>query len=192
MMEGPMLKGRSRWSCRVLRKRGRSIRELARLTGTRANMVRCYLRGGDAQGGAEAGRAPAAALFREIKVRGYTGGETRLKQFVRGLAPVPASPRIACFETEPVHQIRADWATAGRDADKLKVFIATPGVEPAAFSQRATIEDTTRPPASTLHPPVGVEERESASPAGGLVTSCPQQMLRTRRGGSPTRTLSWK
>jgi transposase len=137
-------------------------------------------------------RAPAAALFREIKVRGYTGGETRLKQFVRGLAPVPASPRIACFETEPVHQIRADWATAGRDADKLKVFIATPGVEPAAFSQRATIEDTTRPPASTLHPPVGVEERESASPAGGLVTSCPQQMLRTRRGGSPTRTLSWK
>jgi transposase len=29
-------------------------------------------------------RIPAVVLFREIKARGYTGGETRVKQFVRG------------------------------------------------------------------------------------------------------------
>jgi transposase len=58
-------------------------------------------------------RIPAAVLFREIKARGYTGGETRLKQFVRGLAPVPASPPIVRFETEPGHQMQADWATSG-------------------------------------------------------------------------------
>ena len=68
--------------------------------------------------------------FREIKARGYAGGETRLKQFVRGLAPVPTSPPIIRFETEPGHQMQADWATVGRGADMLKVFIATLGVEP--------------------------------------------------------------
>jgi transposase len=70
-------------------------------------------------------RIPAVVLFREIKARGYEGGETRLKLFVRGLVPAPTSAPVVRFETEPGQQMQADWASVGRGADKLKVFIAT-------------------------------------------------------------------
>ena len=76
---------------------------------------------------------PAVVLFREIKARGYDGGETRLKQFVRGLVPAPTPAPVVRFETEPGHQMQADWATVGRGTDKLKVFIATMGWSRAAY-----------------------------------------------------------
>jgi transposase len=47
------------------------------------------------------------------------------------LAPAPA-PAVR-FETEPGHQMQAGWATVGRGADKLKVFIATLGWSRAAY-----------------------------------------------------------
>lgn len=152
-----MLKAEEQMELAVLRKHGTSIRELARLTGRSRNTVRRYLRGGEAAATRKAvpkraekldpfkvyiverlkaaapDRIPAAVLFREIKARGYTGGETRLKQLVRGLAPVPTSPPIVRFETEPGHQMQADWATVGRGADKLKVFIATLGWSRATY-----------------------------------------------------------
>ena len=77
-------------------------------------------------------RIPAAVLFREIKERGYRGGETRVKQFVRGSSGAVAEP-IVRFETEPGHQMQADWATVGRGADKLSVFIATLGWSRMAY-----------------------------------------------------------
>jgi transposase len=156
-MEGPMLKAEEQMELAVLGKHGTSIRELARMTGRSRNTVRRYLRGGDTaatrkaapkraekldpfkpyiDGRLEAAapdRIPAAVLFREIKARGYSGGETRLKQFVRGLVPVPPSPPIVRFETEPGHQMQADWATVGRGADVLKVFIATLGWSRASY-----------------------------------------------------------
>jgi transposase len=70
-------------------------------------------------------RIPAVFLFSEIKARGYDGGKTRVKQFVRGLALAPAPAQR--FETEPGHQMQADRATVGHGADKLKVFITTLG-----------------------------------------------------------------
>ena len=106
-----MLKVEEQMELVVLRKHGTSIRELARLTGRSRNTVRRYLRGGEEAATRRAApkraekldpfkayivarleaaapdRIPAAVLFREIKARGYSGGETRLKQFVRGLAP---------------------------------------------------------------------------------------------------------
>jgi transposase len=157
MTEGPMLKAEEQMELAVLRKHGASIRELARMTGRSRNTVRRYLRGGNAAAARKAvpkraekldpfkpyivgrveaaapDRIPAAVLYREIKARGYSGGETRLKQFVRGLAPVPASPPIVRFETEPGHQMQADWSTVGRGADKLKVFIATLGWSRATY-----------------------------------------------------------
>ena len=56
-------------------------------------------------------------LYREIKARGYDGGETRLKQFVRGLVPAVAPEPVVRFETEPGHQMQAGWATVGRGSD---------------------------------------------------------------------------
>jgi transposase len=152
-----MLKAEERMELDVLRKHGASIRELARTTGRSRNTVRRYLREGGAAAvrkpapkraekldpfkayiidrlkAAAPERIPAAVLFREIKARGYQGGETRVKQFVRGLRPPPAVEPVVRFETEPGHQMQADWATVGRGADKLSVFIATLGWSRAAY-----------------------------------------------------------
>ena len=141
----------------VLKKHGGSIRGLSRSTGRSRNTVRRYLRGGDEVAKRKAGpkraekldafktyivdrmkaalpdRIPATVLFREIKERGYEGGETRVKLFVRGLTPEPAAAPAVRFETEPGRQMQADWATVGRGADKLSLFIATLGWSRSAY-----------------------------------------------------------
>ena len=141
----------------VLKKHGASIRELARTSGRSRNAVRRYLREGEFAVVRKPGpkrpekldlykdyiierlkaaapdRIPASVLFREIRARGYDGGETRLKQFVRGLAPAALPELVVRFETAPGEQMQADWATVGRGGDKLKVFIATLGWSRTAY-----------------------------------------------------------
>lgn len=152
-----MLKAEEQMELVVLRKHGESIRGLSRSTGRSRNTVRRYLRGGEEAARRKPGpkragkldpfkdyivewmkaaapdRIPAAVLFREIKERGYLGCETRVKEFVRGLLPVPAPEPVVRFETEPGHQMQADWASVGRGKDKLSVFIATLGFSRAAY-----------------------------------------------------------
>lgn len=152
-----MLTAEDRMELDVLRKHGTSIRELARATGRSRNTVRRHLREGEAAStrkpapkrvekldphkgyilermqAAAPDRIPVVVLYREIKARGYDGGETRLKQFVRGLVPAAAPEPVVRFETEPGHQMQADWATVGRGSDKLKVFVATLGWSRAAY-----------------------------------------------------------
>jgi transposase len=151
-----MLKAEGRMELAVLRKHGASIRELARVTGYSRNTVRRYLREGEAAEirkpapkraekldsfkdyivarvkAASPDRIPAAVLFREIKARGYQGGETRVKQFVRGLVAAPLPEPVVRFETDPGQQMQADWATVGRGTERLSVFIATLGWSRAA------------------------------------------------------------
>ena len=45
----------------------------------------------------------------------------------------PTPPPAVRFETVPGHQMQADWASVGRGADKLRVFIATLGWSRAAY-----------------------------------------------------------
>jgi len=156
-MEGPMLTAEEQMELEILRKHGASIRELARATGHSRNTVRRYLRNGDVAGlrkpapkraekldpfkvyivgrmkAAAPDRIPATVLFREICERGYAGGETRVKEFVRGLMSASAAAPVVRFETEPGCQMQADWASVGRGGDKLKVFIATLGWSRAAY-----------------------------------------------------------
>jgi len=141
----------------VLNKHGQSIHGIARALGVSRNTVRRYLREGEAAATRKpgpkraekldpykayiAGRMkaaapdviPAAVLLREIQARGYDGGYTRLKTFVRGLRPVARPDPVVRFETEPGRQMQADWATVGAGADKLKVFIGTLGWSRAAY-----------------------------------------------------------
>jgi transposase len=152
-----MLTGEERMELEVLAKHGAGIRELARATGRSRNTVRRYPREGEAAArrkpaakraekldpfktyivdrvrAAAPDRIPATVLFREVCARGYGGGETRVKQFVRGLLPALAPEPVVRFETDPGHQMQADWATVGRGPDKLKVFIATLGWSRAAY-----------------------------------------------------------
>ena len=152
-----MLKAEEQMELIVLKKHGESIRALARSTGRSRNTVRRYLRGGpdaahrkpspkraekldpfkdyivDRMKAAAPERIPAAVLFREIKERGYAGGDTRVKEFVRGLTPVPPPKPVVRFETEPGRQMQADWASVGRGAERLSVFIATLGWSRSAY-----------------------------------------------------------
>lgn len=152
-----MLTAEEQMELEILKKHGTSIRELARATGRSRNTVRRYLREGEAASvrkpapkraekldpfkayivervkAAAPDRIPAVVLFREVRARGYGGGETRLKQFVRSLVPPPPSLPIVRFETQPGEQMQADWAQVGRGADALKVFIATLGWSRTAY-----------------------------------------------------------
>ncbi len=152
-----MLKTEEQMELVILQKHGESIRGLSRSTGRSRNTVRRYLRGGfDAAArkaapkrgekldpfksyiaerlkAAEPERIPATVLFCEIRERGYAGGETRVRQFMRRLRPAPAPEAVIRFETEPGHQMQADWASAGHGAGKLSIFIATLGWSRAAY-----------------------------------------------------------
>lgn len=151
-----MLKAEEQMELVVLKKHGESIRSLSRSTGRSRNTVRRYLRDGEAatrkaspkraekldpfksyiverMAAAAPDVIPATVLLREIQGRGYDGGYTRVKQFVRGLVPVLPPEPVVRFETEPGRQMQADWATVGRGAGKLKVFIATLGWSRMAY-----------------------------------------------------------
>lgn len=152
-----MISAEGRTEISVLNKHGMSIRGIAEATGLSRNTVRRYLRGGETAAArkpaakrrekldpfkdyiverlqaAAPDTIPAVVLFREIRARGYDGGETRVKDFVRGLRPEPKPDPLVRFETEPGCQMRADWATVGRGHERLKAFIATLGWSRATF-----------------------------------------------------------
>ncbi len=60
-----------------------------------------------------------------------------MRQFLRRLISLPAPEPIVRFETEPGLQMQADWATVGRGADRISVFIATVGWSRAGMSSFA-------------------------------------------------------
>ena len=152
-----MLKAEEQMELVILKKHGESIRSLTRSTGRSRNTVRRYLRGGDSaatrksapkriekldpykqyiidrMAAAAPDVIPAAVLLREIQGHGYDGGYSRVKQFVRGLVPASPPEPVVRFETEPGQQMQADWATVGKGAAKLKVFIATLGWSRMAY-----------------------------------------------------------
>lgn len=152
-----MLKAEEQMELVVLKKHGESIRSLSRSTGRSRNTVRRYLRGGESAAtrklapkraekldpykkyivertaAAAPDVIPAAVLLREIQGRGYDGGYSRVKQFVRGLVSTSPPDPVVRFETEPGQQMQADWATVGSGSAKLKVFIATLGWSRMAY-----------------------------------------------------------
>jgi transposase len=70
-------------------------------------------------------KIPAVVLFREIRQRGYRGGETCMKEFVRSLRPLPQADPVVRFETGPGQQMQADWASIQVGKNRLSVFVAT-------------------------------------------------------------------
>lgn len=149
--EGPMLDAEERMEISVLSRHGRSIRSIARATGRSRNTVRRYLRGDgsitakrkpatkritkldpfkdyilERLRAAAPDKIPAVVLFREIRQRGYLGGETRVKEFVRSLRPLPLPDPVVRFETGPGQQMQADWASIRGGKNGLSIFVATP------------------------------------------------------------------
>jgi transposase len=132
---------------RVLRRQGKSIREIARMLDVSRNTVRRYLRGEgllryerearpskldaykhyvqERVKAAAPDWIPATVLLRELRALGYAGGVSILKDHLATLKPMARPEPLIRFETEPGRQMQADFATIRRGKDRLAVFIAT-------------------------------------------------------------------
>ncbi len=147
---------------RVLRRQGKSIREIARMVEVSRNTVRRYLRGeglpryerkarpskldpykhyiDERVKAAAPDWIPATVLLRELRALGYAGGYSILKDHLAALRPVAKPEPLIRFETEPGRQMQCDFATIRRGRDRLAVFIATLGWSRATYVEFVTDE----------------------------------------------------
>ena len=146
---------------RILRRQGRSLREIAQQTGMAVNTVKKYLADDEPPrykpreprpGKLEPFKAylterieaasphwiPATVLTREIREHGYTGCEKLVSRFVRALKPVAKVDPVVRFETEPGRQMQVDWIEFKREG--LAAFVATLGHCRASFVEYVTDE----------------------------------------------------
>jgi transposase len=138
---------------RVLRRQGKSIREIARMLDVSRNTVRRYLRGevlphyereprrpskldpykryiDERVTAAAPDWIPATVLLRELRTLGYPGGYSILKDHLATLRPVAKPEPLIRFETEPGRQMQADFATIRRGRDRLAGVHRDAGLEP--------------------------------------------------------------
>jgi len=147
---------------RVLRRQGKSIREIARMLDVSRNTVRRYLRGEGLPRYEREARPskldpykhyieervkaaapdwiPATVLLRELRALGYPGGYSILKALLATLRPAAQPEPLIRYETEPGRQMQADFATIRRGRDRLAVFIATLGWSRATYVEFVTDE----------------------------------------------------
>jgi transposase len=147
----------------VLNKQGRSIRQIARETGLSRNTVRRCLREGkplrygpreprpckldpykrflqERLTQAKPDWIPATVLLREIQAAGYVGGISQLKTYLAPFKIAPSDP-VVRFETDPGHQMQADFTVIRRRRDRLSAFVATLGYSRATFVRFTEQED---------------------------------------------------
>ena len=76
---------------------------------------------------------PATVLMREIAERGYQGGASQLRAFMRTLKPKLAPDPVVRFETAPGEQLQVDWVEFRKGANPLHAFCATLGFSRASY-----------------------------------------------------------
>ena len=140
----------------VLYRQGYGIRAIARKLGLSRNTVRQYLRQPVAVpqyskrtdrpsildpfkpylleriDAAKPHWIPAPVLLCEIKERGYTGGLSTIKVFIRSFK-VKSNDPVVRFETAPGVQLQVDFTTIKRGQQTLKAFVATLGYSRASY-----------------------------------------------------------
>jgi len=86
----------------------------------------------------------SVVLLRELKARGYPGGETILKEYLRPRRRAAREVAVRRFETPPGHQAQVDWGDLGRiefpdgSHQGLFGFVFTLGYSRAIFCNVAT------------------------------------------------------
>jgi transposase len=165
----------------LLSKHGLSLRRIAAEVGCAVNTVRrhlaltsvpkyerkvskpsklsayeAYLR--DRQTAARPNWIPASVLHREIVERGYQGGLSQLRAFMRSLRPaLPAEPEVR-FETAMGEQLQVDWVEFRKGGAPLHAFCATMG-----YSRASYVEFVSDMKVATL---IGCHERAFAAFGG--------------------------
>jgi transposase len=76
---------------------------------------------------------PATVLHREIVERGYRGGISLLRAWLRPLKATAAAEPVVRFETAPGEQLQMDWIVFRRGRDRLSAFVATLGYSRASY-----------------------------------------------------------
>jgi transposase len=149
-----------------LRRQGLSITQISTLTGYDRKTIRKYLKtpklpryGPRPKRGSRldpftayieerlsAGVWNAVVLLAELKARGYQGGYTTLKDYLRPRRHEAACVAVRRFETPPGQQAQVDWGTIGRIESAinhktnktLHVFVMTLGHSRAMFADVTT------------------------------------------------------
>jgi transposase len=144
------------WQIQVLKKLGFSLRKIAAEVGCAVNTVRVHLARGAApeydrkvrrqlsssrtKSNCARGRlrpAPeriaATVLLREIAARGFAGGLSQLRAFLRTLRPAPPAESLIYFETAMGEQLQVDWVEFRKGEQPLHAFGATVGYSRATY-----------------------------------------------------------
>lgn len=165
----------------LLKKHGLSLRRIAAEVGCAVNTVRRhlaleavpkyerkvkrqtklaqfepYLR--ERQQAAQPDVIPATVLYREIAGRGYQGGMSQLRAFMRTLRPAPVADPVVRFETAMGEQLQVDWVEFRKGSSPLHAFCATLG-----FSRASYVEFVSNMKVETL---IACHERAFASFGG--------------------------
>lgn len=145
----------------ILRRQGKSLREIAVEMRLAVNTVRKHLaEGGPPRYGprpvvaskldaykayldsrVQAARPhwiPATVLAREIREQGYTGCERLVSRYVRRLKPAVVEEPLVRFETAPGQQLQVDWIEFKREG--LAAFVATLGHSRTSYVEYVTDE----------------------------------------------------
>ena len=140
----------------LLKKHGFSLRQIAKEVGCAVNTVRRqlaevempkYIRQvrrptklapyeGYLRARQEAARPlwiPATVLMREIQARGYLGGYSQLRAWMRTLRPMSAPDPVVRFETAAGEQLQVDWVEFRKGSQPLHAFCATLGYSRASY-----------------------------------------------------------
>jgi transposase len=75
---------------------------------------------------------PATAMLAEIKARGYDGGYSQLKRFLR-LFKLKRHDPVVRFETLPGKQMQVDFTNISRGGCRIKGFVATLGFSHSSY-----------------------------------------------------------
>jgi transposase len=145
-------------SLHTMRAEGKSIREIARQTGHSRNTVRRYLRGEFTpekgtrksrgskldpfkpflQERLQEGIYNCEVLFELLREKGYNGGRTILKDYVKDFRPPKQVPAVLRYETKPGEYAQVDWGLCeyvDQDGNvrKVPVFVMVLGYSRATY-----------------------------------------------------------
>lgn len=150
----------------IMYRQGNSLKKISRDTGYSINTVRKYI--GETQAPAykprpvkisklEAYKAylrerieqakphwiPAIVLLQEIKMRGYQGEISLLRNYLQPLKPAPKERSFIRFETEPGEQMQVDFAHFKHAGIIFYAFVAILGYSRMAFVKFVNHQDIT-------------------------------------------------